>query len=135
MKSALLWGSTHALLSIAFGAFGAHGLKRILSPEALIWVETGARYEMYAGLALLALAALEGKRASRTWPGEVWALGLGAAIFSGSLYLMALTQWRFFGALAPVGGLLMMAAFLLVGIDAFLAKPLKTEKLKKRFKT
>ncbi len=103
-------GSVSALLAVAAGAFGAHGLKGWLSEELLAAFETGARYQMYHALALLAVAWAHAR-----WPGGAvtaggWLFVAGTVVFSGSLYLLALTGQRWLGAITPIGG----AAFLLV---------------------
>jgi len=102
-------GSVSAFLAVALGAFAAHGLKDRLSPEMLNIFEVGVRYQMYHALALLAVAW-----ACTRWPGGSvtaagWLFLIGTAIFSGSLYLLSLTGWRWLGAITPIGG----AAFLL----------------------
>jgi uncharacterized membrane protein YgdD (TMEM256/DUF423 family) len=95
-------------LGVAAGAFGAHGLRASLTPEALAWWRTGADYHLVHALAML-LAALEGARlgpgrASRSVGLSVYAFLAGIALFSGSLYLMALTDVRALGAVTPLGG-------------------------------
>ena len=102
-------GSVSALLAVAAGAFGAHWLRSRLSAELLAAFETGARYQMYHALALLAVAWAHSR-----WPGGAvavagWLFVAGTVVFSGSLYLLALTGQRWLGAVTPVGG----AAFLL----------------------
>jgi uncharacterized membrane protein YgdD (TMEM256/DUF423 family) len=102
-------GSALALLAVALGAFGAHGLRGRIAPEMLEVFETGVRYHMYHALALLAVAWACGR-----WPAAApttagWLFVIGIAVFSGSLYLLALTGLRWLGAITPLGGL----AFLL----------------------
>lgn len=89
-------------LSVALGAFGAHGLKAILSPEDLTIFQTGVTYQFTHTLAygLCALAMPESK--SRTWAMRFFLIGI--LIFSGSLYLLVLTQMRWLGAITPIGG-------------------------------
>ena len=101
----LIWAGFHGFISVAFGAFGAHALKTRLEPDLLQHVETGARYEMYGALALLACAALAAKLDVKN---AAWCLALGSLIFSGSLYALALTGARWFGAITPLGGLLLL---------------------------
>ena len=97
-------GAGSALIAVAAGAFGAHALRMRLAPEALeIW-ETAARYQMYHALALIAVGW-----AAAAWPGALprWAGRLflaGTVVFSGSLYLLALSGVRWLGAVTPVGG-------------------------------
>lgn len=101
-----------AFLAVAFGAFGAHALKARVTPDLLAVFETGARYQMYHAFALFA-AAWGWAR----WPRRAFAVagGLfiaGIAIFSGSLYLLALTGARAWGAVTPLGGLAFLAGWL-----------------------
>ncbi len=105
-------GALLAALGVALGAFGAHALKTRLDPALLANFETAVRYQMYAALALLALGTQAGQRRAG------WPLLLGGVIFSGSLYLMALTGARWLGAVTPVGGALMIAGFVLAALDA-----------------
>jgi uncharacterized membrane protein YgdD (TMEM256/DUF423 family) len=106
-------------IAVGAGAFGAHALKARLSPEMLAVFETGARYQMVHALALLAVAW-----AATRWPGRsVTASGLcfigGTVLFSGSLYLLALSGSRSFGAVAPFGGVLFLAGWLLLAAAAW----------------
>lgn len=99
-------GSVSAGIAVALGAFGAHALKSRLSPDMLAVYETGVRYQMAHALALLAVAW-----ASTRWPGSAaisasgWLFVAGTLLFSGSLYVLALTGVRGFGAVTPLGGL------------------------------
>jgi len=97
-------GAISALTAVAAGAFGAHALRHRLAPELLAVFETGARYQMYHALGAL-IAALGAERWSRT-PALAagWLFLAGTVLFSGSLYLMALTGSRGLGAMTPVGG-------------------------------
>jgi uncharacterized membrane protein YgdD (TMEM256/DUF423 family) len=108
-------------IAVAAGAFGAHGLKKVVSAEALAVFETAARYHMYHALALLAVAALAQARPSRYATASGWCMLLGILIFSGTLYAMALgnMRWRWLGAITPLGGLLFLAGWLLLAIAAF----------------
>jgi uncharacterized membrane protein YgdD (TMEM256/DUF423 family) len=101
-------GCLLALAAVAAGAFGAHGLRARVTPEMLAVFETGARYHMYHALALLAVALAARVRPLRGWTAAGWLFVAGIAIFSGSLYLLALTGTRWLGAVTPLGG----AAFL-----------------------
>lgn len=97
-------GAVSAGLAVALGAFAAHGLRARLSPEALQTFETGARYHMYHALALLAVAWV-----ATRWPGPAvtaagWLFIAGTLLFSGSLYLLAVTGVRALGAITPIGG-------------------------------
>ena len=109
-----LIGALSAFVGVAAGAFGAHGLKDRLSAEMLAVFETGVRYQMYHAFALFAAAW-----AASRWPGGLttaagWLFVAGTLVFSGSLYALALSGVRRWGAVTPFGGL----AFL-VGWAAF----------------
>ena len=105
-------GALSAFVSVAAGAFGAHALRVRLTPEYLAVFETAARYQMYHALGLLAVAW-----AVTRWPGllPVWAGWLfvaGTVLFSGSLYILALTGTRWWGAITPLGGLAFLGGWL-----------------------
>lgn len=111
-RSFALAGAISGLLAVAAGAFGAHALRAQLAPGQLLTFETAARYQMYHALALLAVAW-----ASTRWPGlpvraAGWLFIGGTVLFSGSLYILALTGARWLGAVTPLGGLLFLAGWL-----------------------
>src|SRR6185312_11397637 len=110
-RFALLAGALLAATGVALGAFGAHGLKDMLSPETLGWWQTGVQYQMWHAIGLVAIGAarLPGSRVA------VWLLTLGTLIFAGSLYVMALTQLRWLGMVTPWGGGLMIGGWLCLG--------------------
>jgi uncharacterized membrane protein YgdD (TMEM256/DUF423 family) len=99
-------------LGVALGAFGAHALKARLSPELLGVFETGVRYHLYHVFALLGAAWGWARWPSRTFAVAGMLFGAGIVLFSGSLYLLALTGTRGFGAVTPVGGLAFLAGWL-----------------------
>ena len=105
-------GAASALLAVAAGAFGAHGLRSRLSPESLAIFETAARYQMYHALGLLAVAWAANRwgGALPTWAG--WLFVTGTVLFSGSLYALALTGIGWLGAITPLGGLAFLAGWL-----------------------
>ena len=114
-RKILLAGALLAATGIACGAFGAHALRDALGPARLGWWQTAVQYQMWHALALMALAALPLPRLG--WPAAL--LGFGTVVFAGTLYLMALTDLRWLGAITPLGGLLMIAGWLLIGWRAF----------------
>src|SRR5213080_1684065 len=104
----LLIAAINGFLAVAAGAFGAHALQGRLDAHALQVFETGARYQMYHALAM-GLAALAMRGAAVTLATAAAAFFLaGIVLFSGSLFLLALTGTREFGVVTPFGG----AAFL-----------------------
>jgi uncharacterized membrane protein YgdD (TMEM256/DUF423 family) len=107
-------GAGSAFLAVAAGAFGAHALRARLTPDLLAIFETGARYQMYHALALLAAAWLADRGAGSQ---AVWAGGAfvaGTLLFSGSLYALAFTGQRWLGAVTPMGGVAFLAGWALL---------------------
>jgi uncharacterized membrane protein YgdD (TMEM256/DUF423 family) len=102
-------GAVLALLAVAFGAFGAHALKEIVTPERLQTFETGVRYQMYHALALLLMSALPLRNYR-----AAWFLLIGTIIFSGSLYTLVLSGIGIFGAVTPIGGVLQIIGWALL---------------------
>lgn len=112
-------GAALALLAVAAGAFGAHGLRARLSQDMLAVWETAAQYQMYHALALLAVAWASGR-----WPGGLvtgagWAFVAGIVVFSGSLYVLALSGVRWLGAITPLGGLAFLAGWAMLVMAAW----------------
>ncbi|GER66326.1 UPF0382 membrane protein YwdK [Weizmannia acidilactici] len=119
MKIFVLLGAINAFLSVALGAFGAHGLQGRMEQKYLdIW-ETGVRYEMYHALGLMAIGILSGmikSSALLNWSG--WLMFIGIVLFSGSLYVLCLTKINVLGAITPIGGIAFLAAWVLLGTAA-----------------
>ncbi|HEY6720840.1 MAG TPA: DUF423 domain-containing protein [Burkholderiales bacterium] len=112
-KLFLAAGGLAALAAVALGAFGAHALKGRLSAEMLAVWHTGVEYHFYHALGLLAIGSLATKLPESSllkWSGGLMLAGI--ALFSGSLYILALTGERWLGAVAPVGGFAWLAAWL-----------------------
>ncbi len=102
-------------IAVAFGAFAAHGLKSWLEPSMLANWQTGVRYQFYHVFALLAagwLADRTRNNRSARWSG--WLFLMGVLLFSGSLYVMALTGWRWLGVITPFGGVAFVVGWLLL---------------------
>lgn len=122
-RTFLVLGALSAGISVAAGAFGAHALKARLSPDLLAIFETGARYEMYHALGLVAAAwaASRGPAAAgaAAWAG--WLFVAGTVLFSGSLYALALTGVRALGAVTPLGGVAFLAGWIALAIAALRA--------------
>ena len=118
MKILLLLGSLSGFFSVAAGAFGAHALKQKLTPDMLSVFEVGARYQIYHALAMCISAW-----ATTIAPGILALLSgwlfSGSLIFSGSLYLLALTGVRVFGAITPIGGVLLLLGWFCLAFAAF----------------
>lgn len=108
----------NGFVAVALGAFGAHKLKPALSDKLWSAYETGLSYHFYHTLALLGCVCL---MASFNWRGILWAVGcfqLGTLLFSGSLYALALGAPLWLGPIIPLGGLLLMLAWLILTCTA-----------------
>ena len=102
-------GAINGFLAVAFGAFAAHALKNLLSAGLLEVFQIGVEYQAMHALALLAVGLLGRDGRSRVLNLAGWAFATGILLFSGSLYILALTDIRWMGAVTPFGG----TAFLL----------------------
>ena len=117
-KKLLVAGAIFGLLAVILGAFGAHGLKNILSEDSLITFEVGVRYQMYSALFLLITGSLT-VVSERTKRLCFYLTVVGVLLFSGSIYFLAtngLTGFDFtvIGFITPIGGTLIIAAWALL---------------------
>ncbi len=112
----LIVGAISGFLSVAGGAFGAHALKQRLPADLLSIFEVGVRYQMYHALLLCLIGVLPLSPAVR-WAGILCVLG--TVLFSGSLYVLALSGIRWLGAITPLGGLCFLAGWIAVGAAAY----------------
>lgn len=106
-------GAFGCALAIVAGAFGAHGLKGRLDAEAMELWQTAARYLMYGSLGLVLLGLAASRLPRRGFDAAALALAVGMVVFSGTVAALALGGPRWLGAVTPLGGLLMIAGFLL----------------------
>ena len=107
------------LVGVGAGAFGAHGLRRIISPDLLSVWQTAVLYQLVHGLGMLAIAALGARFGSSLLSYAGVLMFVGIVIFSGSLYVLALTGTRWLGAITPIGGLAFIAAWAMVALAAY----------------
>ena len=115
-KPYLIIGALLAGLSVVLGAFGAHGLKSVLTAQQLNTFEIGVRYQMYHALALLLLPALSGV-VSSTWANRVaFCFVTGTVLFSGSLYALGMSGIKWFGPITPLGGMFFIIGWVLLVI-------------------
>jgi uncharacterized membrane protein YgdD (TMEM256/DUF423 family) len=116
----LFFASLSGAIGVALGAFGAHALKNRLTTERLQTFETGVRYQMYHVAGLLGAAFASGQ-----WPGSSlpvwagWAFVVGTGLFSGSLYLLVMTEKRWLGAITPFGGVAFIVGWILLALAGF----------------
>ena len=119
-KICLLVASLALAAAVAFGAFGAHALKSRLSADLLTVYQTAVQYHFWHALGLFALALLMLQWDAPVLNLAAWLLLAGLILFCGSLYLLALTGERWLGAIAPLGGVASIAAWLVVAWVAWL---------------
>jgi uncharacterized membrane protein YgdD (TMEM256/DUF423 family) len=113
----LALGAISAGISVAAGAFGAHALKARLSPDLLAVFETGARYQMYHALGLVAAAWAAARAPGPAgWAG--WLFVAGTVLFSGRLCALALSGVRALGAVTPLGGVAFIAGWIALAVAA-----------------
>ena len=111
-------GALSGGIAVALGAFAAHALKGRLDAQLLVTFETGARYQMYHALALLAAGLLAERLPSRLVAASGVLFLAGTVLFSGSLYALALSGIRGLGAVTPFGGVAFLAGWLCLGLAA-----------------
>jgi uncharacterized membrane protein YgdD (TMEM256/DUF423 family) len=117
----LFIGAVAGALGVGLGAFGAHGLRSRLSPDMLAVFETGVRYHLYHALALIMAALLLGReqfQGSRLVTSSGWLFVAGIVLFSGSLYVLAVTGIRGLGAITPLGGVAFLLGWALLAAAA-----------------
>lgn len=105
-------GSVFCMLSVMLGAFAAHGLKSRLSEYSLAIFKTAAEYQMFHGLALIAVAVLIKWGINLNWAGNFFIAG--TLLFSGSLYLLALTGMKWLGPITPIGGVCFILGWVVI---------------------
>jgi uncharacterized membrane protein YgdD (TMEM256/DUF423 family) len=115
MKALLLAGPIVLIFVVIFGAFGAHALKNILSSYGVSIYEKATIYQLFHGLALLVLPLLVNQSIMSATNAKLIMLTMlaGIVIFSGSLYILAITNIKWFGAITPIGGTLLILAWAL----------------------
>jgi len=106
-KWIVISGGIVCAIAVIVGAFGAHALEPVLDANAMGWIDTGVFYQTTHGLALIACGLLPGMANNRT----AMLFVIGIALFSGSLYLMALTGVTKLGIVTPIGGLSFLAGW------------------------
>ena len=119
----LLLGSTFGFLAVIAGSWAAHGLEKVVEEAKLIAnFKTGAEYQMYHALALLAVACVMGRHRSKLLTIAGWFFVVGIVLFSGSLYIYALTAVKSWGAVTPFGGFGFLIGWLFLAVAALRIK-------------
>ncbi len=108
-------GATLAALAIGLGALGAHKLEPRLVADGMLDVwKTAALYHLVHAVALYFLSALKGRTPDRSTQVALWLWFAGILLFSGSLYGLALTQWKVLGPITPIGGVCLIAGWIVL---------------------
>ena len=119
LKTFIALGAINAFLTVALGAFGAHGLKTRLSEDMMAVYQTGVQYHMFHSLGLIAVGITAGQLAPTpllTWSG--WAMAAGILLFSGSLYVLSISGIKILGAITPFGGVAFLIGWTLLAYAA-----------------
>lgn len=122
-RKLLAWGALLAMLAVGIGAFGAHLLKPILSEDYMKVYETGVQYHMIHALGVIIIAIIVGQWGESTrlrWAGRL--LIAGTVLFSGSLYVLSISEIKVLGAITPFGGVCFIAGWLFLAMEAFSRK-------------
>lgn len=114
MKIVLTAAAVSGLIAVILGAFGAHVLKGIISPEMLETYKTGVQYQFYHTSALLAAGILMIFNQSKALKWSAYLFILGMILFSGSLYVLAISGVKVLGIITPFGGITWIAAWILL---------------------
>ncbi|SUM74065.1 membrane protein [Staphylococcus saccharolyticus] len=118
MKIFIILGALNTMIAVGTGAFGVHVLDDKLSPKYMSVWEKATTYQMYHGLGLLMIGLISGTTSiDVSWSG--WLIFFGIVFFSGSLYILALTEIRVLGAITPIGGILFIIGWLMLIIATF----------------
>lgn len=122
-KLFLILGSLNAAAAVVLGAFGAHGLKARLTTDMMSIYQTGAQYHFYHALGLMLIGVIAVHLPGSSWlRWSGWTMFAGIILFSGSLYLLSVTQLRWLGMMTPLGGLAFIASWLFVTYAVFASK-------------
>ncbi len=108
-----------AFVGVAMGAFGAHGLKNVLSADSMHVYQTAVHYQLWhaLGIGLIAIFIQQNPGAHLLlWAG--WFMVAGIVLFSGSLYILSINDTRWLGIVTPIGGLAFLIAWVLLGLSA-----------------
>ena len=122
-RGLLFIGALSAAIAVALGAFGAHGLRSVLTPDMLAVFETGVRYQTYHALALVVLGLAGSVRLGRLAKVAGGLFVAGSVCFSGSLYLLTLAGTKGIGLVTPLGGVMLLVGWGVLAIAALKAAP------------
>ena len=109
-------GAVSAFIAVAAGAFGAHGLKQVLDADMMAVYRTAVDYQMFHSVGLLAIGVLDKVSPRHCHRIAAWTMLAGILVFSGSLYILSIGGIRWLGMITPVGGLALLAAWLVLAV-------------------
>ena len=116
-KKFSFYGAIFMTLAVGFGAFGAHGLKNIVTKDMLVIFHTGVEYQFYHALGLFCVAFVANFNDSKRVIFAGYSMIFGIVVFSGSLYIMTLTGIKILGAITPIGGVAFIAAWVSLAVS------------------
>jgi len=121
-KGSLILAALSGFMAVALGAFGAHGLKNVASPEMIAIFNLGVEYQFYHTFALITVAFLGHFLTSKLldWAGYLFVAGI--VLFSGSLYLYALLGTKWTGPITPIGGFCFLLGWLFIALAVWRSK-------------
>ena len=119
MKGYIIIASLFAAMAILFGAFGSHALKERLSAQSLEVYDIATRYLMFHALGIFLIALLGFQLPKESLEIPVIMMIVGTSIFSGSLYLIAMLDFKKLGMVTPIGGLLLIVSWLLLAYSTY----------------
>ena len=119
MKGYIIIASLFAALAILFGAFGSHALKERLSAQSLEVYDIATRYLMFHALGIFLIALLGFQLPKESLEMPVIMMIVGTSIFSGSLYLIAMLDFKKLGMVTPIGGLLLIVSWMLLAYNTY----------------
>ncbi|MBE1301637.1 MAG: DUF423 domain-containing protein [Alteromonadaceae bacterium] len=119
MKLFLVSAGVLAGLSVVLGAFAAHGLKNKIPENLLNAFQTGVDYQLFHSLAIILIVILAKQYPNNMWASSAGALLAGIVLFSGSLYGLALTSWKWLGPITPIGGVAFIVGWILFVLAAY----------------
>lgn len=120
-------GAASAAISVLAGAFGAHALRDHVSTENLAVFETGARYQMFHALGMIAAGLLGSIQPRKLITAAAWMFLIGSIVFSGSLYILVLSDVRAWGAVTPFGGVAFVIGWGLLAAGALHNRSVKSQ--------
>ncbi len=122
VNSIIAFGAFNAFLAVGAGAFAAHGLKNMLTPEYLAAFKTAADYQLIHGIGLILIGILAKDYASTTLYASAIFMAIGIVLFSGSLYVLTVTGTKWLGMITPLGGVCFLIAWLSLAINFLMHK-------------